>query len=65
MLSTGLEMSTTTRHEKAMEQMHGQAAHRLSFNSCLPHNIGNERESSSHMEQMDHVIESYVPSVII
>jgi hypothetical protein len=50
-------------HEKAMEEMHGQATHRLSFESWLPHNIGSKGASFSHMEQMDHVIESYVPFV--
>jgi hypothetical protein len=45
---------------KSMEEMHGQAAHRLSFDSWLSRNIGNEGSSSSHTEQTDHVIDSYV-----
>jgi hypothetical protein len=32
---------------KSMEEMHGQAARRLSFDSWLPRNIGNEGSSSS------------------
>jgi hypothetical protein len=50
-------------HVQAPEEMHRQAARRLSFDSWLPHNNGNEVLSSSHIEQMDHVIEPYVASV--
>jgi hypothetical protein len=50
-------------HVQAMEEMHRQATRRLSFDSWLPRNIGNEGSSSSHIEQMDHIIEPHVASV--
>jgi hypothetical protein len=36
------------------------AARHLSFDSWLPHNLGNKGSSSSHIEQTDHVIDSSV-----
>jgi hypothetical protein len=47
-------------HVQAPEEMHHQAARRLSFDSWLPHNIGIEGSSSSNIEQMDHVLEPYI-----
>jgi hypothetical protein len=41
-------------HVQVMEEMHRQAARRLSFDSWLPHNIGNEGSPSSHRANGSH-----------
>jgi hypothetical protein len=44
--------------DDGMEEMHCQA-----FDYWLPRNIGNDGSSISHIEQMDHIVDSNITSV--